>query len=260
MQEKEIIVVKIGGSTLGSHDTTLADIAELSRRGETVVVIHGGGAVVSEWLERLGMPTKFERGLRVTDAESLDIVVAVLAGLVNKQLVASLEALGVRAVGLSGADGGMLRAEVIAEELGFVGAITGVEAAPLVRVMLAAGIPVIAPIGIACHEDSLTSQLLNVNADTAAGAIAAVLRPSRLVVTSDVPGVMDGDKVITELSGQQARDLIASGVIKGGMIPKVEACLLAADNGCRAAIIDGREEHSLLSLIDGTATGTTVGS
>jgi acetylglutamate kinase len=258
MQEKEIIVVKIGGSTLGSHDTTLADIAELNRRGETVVVVHGGGALVNEWLERLGMPTKFQRGLRVTDADSLEIVVAVLAGLVNKQLVAALQALGVRAVGLSGADGGMLRAELLAEDLGFVGQITGVEAGPLVRVMLAAGIPVIAPIGIACNEDALTSQLLNVNADTAAGSIASVLRPSHLIVTSDVPGVMDGDQVIPELSGQHARNLIATGVIKGGMIPKVEACLLAVENGCRAAIIDGRAEHSLLSLVDGDATGTTV--
>ena len=260
MEEHEIIVVKIGGSTLGTHDTTLADIAELYRRGETVVVVHGGGALVNEWLARLDMPTKFERGLRVTDAPSLDVVVAVLAGLVNKQLVASLSALGVRAIGLSGADGNMLKAEVRDQSLGFVGEITEVEAAPLVRVMLAAGIPVIAPIGLASDEEKKTSQLLNVNADTAAGAITAVLRPSHLIVTSDVPGVMDGDEVMPSLNAEKARELIASGVIAGGMIPKVEACLFAAENGCRAAIVDGRAEHAVLSLVDGQPVGTTIGA
>ncbi len=256
MQEQEIIVVKIGGSTLGGHDTTLEDVAELHNRGETVVVIHGGGALVNEWLTRLDMPTKFERGLRVTDAASLDIVVAVLGGLVNKQIVASLSALGVRAIGLSGADGKMLRAEVLDEKLGYVGEITYVEAAPLVRVILAAGIPVIAPIAIEQKGDAVTTQLLNINADTAAGAITAVLRPSRLIVTSDVPGVMDGETVLESLTPEKARALIADGVIKGGMIPKVEACLAAVEAGCQAAIVDGRAENSVRALVDGTPTGT----
>jgi acetylglutamate kinase len=256
MEEKEIIVVKIGGSTLGANDTTLADIAELHDRGETVVVVHGGGAVVNQWLDRLNMPTKFERGLRVTDAASLDIVVAVLAGLVNKQIVAALSAIGVRAIGLSGADGKMLRGEVIGEELGYVGEITLVEAAPLVRVILAAGIPVIAPIAIEQQGDMVSTQLLNVNADTAAGAITAVLRPSRLIVTTDVPGVMNGEEVIGSLTPEKARQLIGSGVIKGGMIPKVEACLAALEAGCHAAIVDGRAEHAVRSLVDGTAVGT----
>jgi acetylglutamate kinase len=256
MEEKEIIVVKIGGSTLGSHDTTLADVAELHERGETVVVVHGGGAVVSDWLSRANLPTRFERGLRVTDAASLDVVVAVLCGLVNKQVVASLSALGVRAIGLSGVDGKMLRGQVRDEALGFVGEITHVEAAPLVRVMLAAGIPVIAPVAITQEGDGVTSQILNVNADTAAGAITAVLRPSRLIVVSDVPGVMDGDRVLESLTAAEARELIKAGVIEGGMIPKVEACLAAVEEGCGATIVDGRSEHSVRSVVEGARVGT----
>lgn len=249
----EIIVVKIGGSTLGSHDTTLADIAELHGRGESIVVVHGGGALISDWLQRLGVPTKFERGLRVTDAASLEVVVAVLAGLVNKQLVASLSALGVPAVGLSGADGRILSAEVQDESLGFVGEVTTVDASPVARVLLVGGVPVIAPLGI-----TASGQLLNINADTAAGAIAALLRPSRLVFMTDVEGVKRDGKLVARLTAEEGRSLIASGVIEGGMIPKVEACINSVADGCRAAIVDGRQQGALVSLIDGAAACTEV--
>src|SRR3990172_1938660 len=131
----DVLVAKIGGSTLGSHDTTLEDLVALQRRGLRPVVVHGGGALISEWLSRHNVPTRFERGLRVTDGESLKVVVAVLAGLVNKQLVASLSALGGRAVGLSGADGGMLQCRLADEDIGFVGEIVAVDPGPLVRVL-----------------------------------------------------------------------------------------------------------------------------
>ena len=170
-----IIVVKIGGSTLGSHDTTLDDVAELQRRGVPCVVVHGGGALVSEWLSRMDVPTRFERGLRVTDAESLKVVVAVLAGLVNKELVASLAARGARAAGISGADGGILCAGITDPALGFVGEITSVDAAPLRMLMEDGLIPVIAPVALQCEDKQATGQLLNTNADTAAGAVAAAL-------------------------------------------------------------------------------------
>ncbi len=256
--ENEILVVKIGGSTLGSHDTTLSDVAALHARGQSVVIVHGGGAVISEWLEKLGIPTKFERGLRVTDAASLEVVVAVLAGLVNKQLVASLAALGAPAVGLSGADGGILKASIRDDALGFVGEIGEVDASPIARVMLVGSIPVIAPIAAEVGKQGPTGQLLNVNADTAAGAIAALLRPSRLVFMTDVPGVKAGNEVIGTLTAGRARELIGSGVVAGGMIPKVEACLSAVAVGCRAAIIDGRERHALLSLVTDGSLGTEV--
>lgn len=255
----DVLVVKIGGSTLGSRDTTLVDVAELHRRGEAVIVVHGGGPVVSDWLSRMQVPTTFERGLRVTDVRSLEVVVAVLAGLVNKQLVASLSVLGVNAVGLSGCDGGMLKAAVRDKSLGLVGEITEVAAAPLVRILMAGGIPVIAPIAIGWDEHQSTGQLLNVNADTVAGALAAALQPSWLVLVTDVAGVKHRDRLLDQLSAQEARDLIASGVIEGGMIPKVEASLHAAESGSRAVIVDGRDEHALLALTEGERRGTLVG-
>ena len=255
----EIIVAKIGGSTLGNHDTTLADVAELQRRGARPVIVHGGGALISDWLKRLDVPTRFERGLRVTDAASLETVVAVLAGLVNKQLVASLASLGARASGLSGADEGLLQATIRDEALGYVGDITGVDPTAVRRIIEGGAVPVIAPVGMEYRVGSPTGQLLNINADTTAGAIAAAIGAASLVFLTDVSGVQANGGVLDSLSSTQAHELIDAGVIEGGMIPKVEACLRAASAGASAVIVDGREEHALLSLIDGTRAGTLVG-
>jgi acetylglutamate kinase len=255
----DTIVIKIGGSTLGSHDTTLQDVAELRGRGLSPVVVHGGGALISDWLKLTGVPTRFEGGLRVTDAASLDVVVAVLGGLVNKQLVASLEALGVRAIGLTGADGGMLRCRIANPALGFVGEVEQVEAGVVSNIVESGSVPVIAPIGLLYEDEKATGQLLNVNADTAAGAIAAALGAKWLVFMTDVPGVKADGRVLDALSGDESRKLIESGVIEGGMIPKVKACQQAADAGARSVIIDGRGPHALLSLMDGAAAGTVVG-
>lgn len=254
------VLVKIGGSTLGSHDTTLADVAELARRGMHPVVVHGGGAMISDWLKRLNVPTRFEKGLRVTDEASLDVVVGVLAGVVNKQLVKSLQALGVNAVGLTGADGGLLRCRIADEALGFVGEIEIVDAAYLNQLIGQGAVPVIAPIGLLYQKFRPGDQLLNINADSAAGAIAVALGAAWLVFMTDVPGVKDGEFVIEELDAERARRLMEAGVIEGGMIPKVEACLHAAAAGCRAVILDGRREHALLGLIEGGTAGTLVGA
>ncbi|MEO8456394.1 MAG: acetylglutamate kinase [Chloroflexota bacterium] len=253
------IVIKIGGSTLGSHDTTLQDVAEMRRRGMSPVVVHGGGKLISDWLKLTGVPTRFEKGLRVTDAPSLDVVVAVLGGLVNKQLVASLEALGCRAMGLTGAEGGMLRCRVADPALGFVGEVEKVDASIIANVIEGGAVPVIAPIGLLYEGDQTNGQLLNINADTAAGAIAAALEAEWLVFMTDVPGVKSDGRVLDALAGPDARKLMEAGVIEGGMIPKVGACLRAAEAGSRAIIIDGRQEHALLALMEGAAAGTVVG-
>jgi acetylglutamate kinase len=257
---EDVIVVKIGGSTLGSHDTTLADVAELSRRGKRPVVVHGGGAMISDWLERLDVPTRFEKGLRVTDAASLDVVVGVLAGVINKQLVRSLQALGRNAFGLTGADGGLLRCRIADEALGFVGEIEIVDAAVLESLLAEGTVPVVAPIGLLFERSQPANQLLNINADTAAGAIAGALGAKWLVFMTDVPGVKSEGAVIEELDEKRARQLMEAGVIEGGMIPKVEASLQAAATGTRAVIVDGRQEHALLGLIEGGAAGTHVGA
>ncbi|MEX2246745.1 MAG: acetylglutamate kinase [Dehalococcoidia bacterium] len=251
------IVVKVGGSTLGAHDTSLRDIAGARRAGRAVVVVHGGGATVSAWLERMGMTATFVRGLRVTDAATLDVVVAVLAGLVNTQLVAELGALGAPAVGLSGADGMMLQAHRFDEELGFVGRIHAVNARPVEELLRLGQLPLIAPIAVA--TDAAGGQLLNTNADTAAGELAAALHAEQLVFLTDVEGVLDEEKrVLPRLTAAQAGELVASGVASGGMVPKLEAAVRAASSGCATRIVDGTAEGALARVLRGEAVGTTV--
>ena len=253
-----ITVIKLGGSTLGQHDTSLDDIAALHAAGRRLVVVHGGGATISEWLDKHGVKSRFVRGLRVTDAAALEVVVAVLAGLVNKQLVAALEARGATALGLSGADGALIRARRYDPELGFVGEITAVDAEALAA-MAERAVVVLAPIAVEADGDEVHSQLLNLNADTAAGEVAAALRAERLVFLTDVPGVMDGaGKVQPSIGPKQARALLAGGAIAGGMIPKVEAGLRAAMAGVETVVVDGREAGALRAVLAGEAAGTRI--
>jgi acetylglutamate kinase len=247
------LVVKIGGSTLGGSDTTFRDLAALARAGELPVVVHGGGPEVTRWLEAMGIPSRFERGLRVTDEAALPVVVAVFAGLVNKRIVAAVNAEGARAAGISGADGRLLECRNADAALGFVGEPVAVHA-ETVRALLAAGlVPVISPIGWAPGEGA--DILLNVNADTVAGSIAAALGAERLVFLTDVDGVRGADgAVIAELTEGSARALVADGTISGGMIPKVEACLHAVSLGVTAQVVDGRVDGALQRL---AGSGTT---
>ena len=254
-------VVKIGGSTLGSHDTTLEDLVAMQGGGLQPVVVHGGGKVITEWMVRQGIRPRFVRGLRVTDRPSLDIVVAVLTGIINKSIVRSIHELSGRAIGLSGVDGGMLRAEVMAPELGFVGRVAEVNARPIQAVIEAGFIPVIAPVAAGTSDDSSSQgSLLNVNADTAAGEIAAVLGAERLVFMTDVEGVMDSShRLIPRLTERQARGLMRSNVVAGGMLPKIGACLRALEEVQTAYIVDGRRPHALRDNLSGKALGTRVG-
>ena len=251
------IVIKIGGSTLGSHDTTLDDLVTLMDQGTQPVVVHGGGREVSDWMERQGVRPRFVNGLRVTDGPVLDIAVAVLSGLINKSLVADLITKGGRAVGLSGVDGGILRAKVKDEELGNVGTVMNV-CTDLISAVVGSGfIPVIAPIAMDVENDS---NLLNVNADTVAGEIAVAIGADRLVVMTDVEGVMDSSRrLIPRLTARHASGLVRSNVVAGGMIPKIEACLKALEAVDSANIVDGRVPHSLTDTMEGKSIGTRVG-
>lgn len=254
------VVVKIGGSTLGSHDTTLEDVVTLHKQGTPIVVVHGGGKVITQWMERQGSVPRFVRGLRVTDPQSLEVVVAVLTGLVNKQLVASVLALGGRAIGLSGVDGALLEARVADPELGLVGQVVKVNPQPILDALKAGYIPVIAPVGLQCLEDlSQAGGILNINGDTAAGEIAHALQARDLVFLTDVEGVMDSTgRVVPRLTRRQAQIFLRSGVAKGGMIPKLEACVRAVERVPTAEIIDGRKPRALLNLLAGEFTGTRV--
>jgi len=249
------VVVKVGGSTLGSHDTTLDDIVTLQRLGVATVVVHGGGAAISQWLRRLGGEPRFVNGLRVTDPETMEVVLMTLAGKVNKELVAGLQTRGGRAVGFSGIDGGVLVGRRKSEELGQVGVVTAVQL-DLVRAVTAAGfVPVIAPIAIGDNGEAL-----NLNADTAAAEVAVALKAEKLIFLTDVPGIKGADgNVVSHLTAQQVRDLIASGVISGGMIPKAEACLRGLAGAARSHIIDGRAPHALIrELFTDRGVGTMM--
>jgi len=248
------IIVKIGGSTLGRHDTTLDDLVALQKEGKPLVVVHGGGDLITGWLSRQGIATRFERGLRVTDQETLDVVVAVLCGLVNKELVAAIQSRGGRAMGLSGIDGCLIEARVKDEALGYTGEVVKINPEPIEILLKEGYIPVIAPLGFGAKGEKL-----NVNADTAAGEIAAASSAQRLIFLTDVPGVLDGSgRLLPRLSPAEASSLIASGVVSGGMIPKVEACLCALSTVPVAQIIDGRSPHALLEAIAGGGSGTMI--
>jgi len=251
------IVVKIGGSTLGKHDTTLEDLAELQKQGLSIVVVHGGAQTASDWLFRLGIPTRFVGGLRVTDAESLKVVTAVYSGLVNKELVMGIQALGGKAVGLSGSDGNLLQATIKNSDLGYVGEIVKVDPTPLSLLLEKGYMPVVAPISAGLVDDKMT--LLNVNGDTVAGEIAAALTAEKLVFLTDVDGVHDNSgEVIPRLTVPEAKTLLKSGTASGGMIPKIEACLKALTTVPITRIVDGGVPHALANEMNTEIGGTSI--
>lgn len=248
------IVIKIGGSTLGEHDTSLSDCVELHREGRQVVVVHGGGAAVTDWQQRLGAEAAWVDGLRSTTPESLEVVVAVLAGLINKELTRRLQELGAPAVGLSGVDGRTLRSP-ISTRIGLVGEAPCCDPHTLQRVLEAGLLPVLAPVGLA---DDL-STTLNINADAAAGAVASALGAAALVFLTDVPQVLDGQGAgISCLAEAQQRALTEAGVIAGGMLPKLRAGRQAFAEGVIVRIVDGRQPHVVRDAVDGAAVGTAL--
>jgi acetylglutamate kinase len=256
VSDNDIVVLKIGGSVAGEDAAALDAIASLNDAGHSIVVVHGGGPLVGEWAERLGYDTRFVRGLRVSDAETRDLALAVLGGLANGRIVATLIARGVPAVGLTGIDGGMLRAEREDSELGFVGRVTLVDSALIEELVEAGRVPVVAPAALE-EPAGETVEVLNVNADSAAGAIAASLAARLLVFVTDVPGVRAKDgKLVAKLDRERAKALVDDGTIEGGMLPKVEACLVAAQAGCRAAIVSARDIDAVEALLAGELAGT----
>lgn len=266
------VVVKYGGHAMGEEETALRfgrDIALLEQVGVNPVVVHGGGPQINAMLKRLNVKSTFVQGLRVTDEEMLDVVEMVLAGPVNKQVAEAITRAGVVAVGISGKDGGLIRARKLNRtyrdpesniekvlDLGFVGEPESVDPKVL-RLMIGADIvPVVAPVGAGAD-----GQTYNINADTAAGAIAGALNAERLLMLTDVAGVLDADKnFIPEMTVAEAKAGIAAGWIAGGMIPKVETCIYALEQGVQGVvIIDGKMQHAvLLELFTNQGTGTLI--
>ena len=266
-------VVKYGGHAMGQEHLArdfARDVVLLQQVGIDVIVVHGGGPQIKAMLDRLDIKSNFVDGLRVTDAATVEVVEMVLAGKINKEIVGAIQAAGGKAVGISGKDARLLQAERLtrtrrdpatgAEEqvdLGFVGDPKLVDRS-ILDVLAGSGImPVVAPVGAGAD-----GQTYNINADTAAGAIAGAIKAKRLLMLTDVAGVLDGEKkLLSWISVDRAKALIADGTISGGMIPKVETCLDAVEQGVEAAtILDGRVPHALLlELFTEHGIGTQIG-
>ncbi len=249
----EIVVVKLGGTTLADQHQVLVEVAKVARK-RPVVLVHGGGKRMTEWLARLGVETRFENGLRVTDPAALEVAAAVLRGVVNSELVAALRDVGCDAVGLSGVDGGLLIGRRL-ENVGLVATVTGVRRDLLDSLMVSGQVPVVAP--LARDEEGM---VCNVNADDTAAGLAAGLGARQLVLMTDVDGIRDADGTkLDSITAERAEQLIAEGVIRGGMIPKVKAALAAlAWEGTEAIISDGSAENALTRSLEDPTFGTRV--
>ena len=249
----EVLVLKLGGTTLADQAHVLDEVAAVARK-RPVVLVHGGGKRITEWLERLGVASKFEGGLRVTDAAALEVAAAVLRGVVNSELVSDLRDRGVDAVGLSGVDGGFMIAERV-PALGLVAHVVGLRRDFLDQLLVAGQVAVVAP--LARDEQGI---VCNVNADDAAAGIAAGLGARQIVLMTDVDGIRDasGAKIAT-MSADEAERLIADGVIKGGMVPKIRAALQAVNwPGAEAVIADSSDPHALTRALEDPTFGTRI--
>ena len=258
----KIVVVKYGGNAMVSEELreqVMEDIVLLWLVGVRVVLVHGGGPEISDMMSRLGKKPEFVDGLRVTDQETVDIVQMVLAGKVNKTLVKLLEVKGGKAMGISGMDGGLIEAKMKRAELGYVGSITGVNIEPVMDLLEKGYIPVISTLG--CDKEGNT---YNINGDTAAAYSAGALGAERLIMMTDIAGVLrdknDPNTLIPELTIGEAIKLFEEKVIAGGMIPKVECCIDAIHRGVeRVIIMDGRVPHSILmEILTDEGAGTMV--
>jgi acetylglutamate kinase len=259
---KKSVVIKIGGSTFGKNDTTTEDLVKLQSSGIKLIVVHGGGKTINEWLAKINLPTKFVNGLRVTDLESLKVATAVLAGLVSKEIVSDIWKCGGKALGMCGIDGQLIKATNINPDLGYVGEELEVNA-DILEVLTSKGfIPVVAPICLNVTEGHTNeSNLINVNGDTVAAEIAAAVGAEKLIFLTDVPGLYDkSNKSIDFINSKDARELIKSGVITGGMVVKIEACVDALKKVAVTRIIDGRVPHALINEVEGIGHGTTIAS
>ncbi len=272
--DEEIVVVKYGGHAMGAEHLArefARDIVLLEQTAINPVVVHGGGPQIEAMLKKVGVQSQYAAGLRITDEKTLEIVEMVLAGSINKQMVGHINAAGGKAIGLCGKDGNMVIARKLTRtvvdpdsaieqvvDLGYVGEPEKVDTTVLNQILGRELIPVLAPVAAAANGGTF-----NVNADTFAGAIAGALKAKRLLLLTDVPGVLDKSKqLIKELSVDDARRLIADGTISGGMIPKVETCIDALDHGVEGVVIlDGKVPHAvLLELFTELGSGTLIHS
>ncbi len=257
---QKLIVIKLGGSIINSRDSAVQDVIHLHNSGYRVVLVHGGAKMVTRWMADQGVTAQFYQGERITDAKALSVVTAVLAGLANKETTAAFIDAGVKAVGICGVDGSLIQGKVRAERTGYLGDVVKVNPQVLESILDGGFIPVVSPVSLNTFgrkaDDPL---LLNINGDTVAGEIAAAMRAEQLIFLTDVDGIRDAEgNIIRDIRCEDIEWLLSSGVAYGGMIPKLKACLRAAEEGTECCIVDGRIPQAASNAIEGNIRGTTI--
>jgi acetylglutamate kinase len=257
---QKLIVIKLGGSIINSKDSAVQDVIHLRNSGYRVVLVHGGAKMVTRWMADQGITARFYQGERITDARALSVVTAVLAGLANKETTAAFIDAGVKAAGICGVDGSLIQGKVRDERTGYLGDVVKVNPQVLESLLDGGFIPVVSPVSLNSFgrkaDDPL---LLNINGDTVAGEIAVAMRAEQLVFLTDVDGIKDAaGKIMRNIKCEEIEGLLSSGVAYGGMIPKLKACLRAAEEGTVCRIVDGRIPQAASNAVEENSSGSTI--
>jgi len=258
MNAVNLSVIKIGGSTINDWDKNLSQLKEVLNFSKSIIIVHGGGKTVSEWGSKLGVRPEFVKGLRRTDNNTLEIAISILSGLVNSKLVSFLNDRKINAVGISGLSGNMIEAQITNKNLGLVGEIKTINSKLIENLLDNHFVPVISPIGINQNSKNPQESILNINADFVASHIAKNLNANKLIYQTDVDGIKDQKgRIITKMTLKQAKDLINSGVVVGGMIPKLQSCIDSMQGVDHSHIING-SGNSLIDIFKGKRIGTEI--
>tara|TARA_S200000501_G_scaffold4024_1_gene3485 strand:+ start:9781 stop:10566 length:786 start_codon:yes stop_codon:yes gene_type:complete len=258
MNSNKLSVVKIGGSTIDDWHKSIGQVNEIISMGNSLVIVHGGGKTVSDWGSKLGIRPEFVKGLRKTDSKTLEVAIAILSGLVNSKLVSFLNKNKINSVGISGLSGNMIEAEISDQDLGLVGEIKNLNTDLVQNLLNNDYVPVISPVGINQNSKNTGDSILNINADYVASEIAKNLKANKLIYQTDVDGIRDGNgRIISKMTLTQAKDLINSGIVVGGMLPKLESCINSMQGVDRSHIING-SDNSLIEVFKGNRIGTEI--
>ena len=258
MRQSSLSVIKIGGSTINDWDKNLSQLNQILDMGQSIIIVHGGGKTVSEWGSKLGIRPEFVKGLRKTDKNTLEVAISILSGLVNSKLVSYLNSRKINAVGVSGLSGNMIKASVSNQELGLVGDIKTINTDLIQNLINNNYVPVISPLGINQKPNDIDESILNINADFVASGIARTLKANKLIYQTDVDGIKDEKgRVIPKMTLDQAKNLIYSGIVVGGMLPKLQSCIDSMQGVDRSHIING-SGNTLIDIFKGKRVGTEI--
>tara|TARA_A100000164_G_scaffold359302_1_gene371843 strand:+ start:1529 stop:2311 length:783 start_codon:yes stop_codon:yes gene_type:complete len=258
MTSNKLSVIKIGGSTINDWHKSVDQIREIINMDNSLVIVHGGGKTVSDWGSKLGIRPEFVKGLRKTDSKTLEVAIAILSGLVNSKLVSFLNNNKINSVGISGLSGNLIKAEINNPDLGLVGEIKSLNINLIRNLLKDKYIPVISPIGMNQNSKNNNDSILNINADFVASEIARNLKANKLIYQTDVDGIRDEKgRIISKMTLAQAKELINSGIVVGGMLPKLESCINSMQGVDRSHIING-SDNSLIEVFKGNRIGTEI--